>query len=343
MNGTAAPRSRSHWAIARRRLLRRKSAVCCGGIIVVFTALALLDFVSVAPLTELADWSARIRRDGWIGLTSHHYTTKTLIDVLFDPGKEDTYVAPLSRVGSPTKTFDAEGKPILVKHFHWLGTDVHGDDVLHKTIKGCNTALIIGGFTTLIVIPIAVFFGMLAGYFGGWIDDAIQYIYSTLASVPGILLLVGLMTVLGKGLPQLCIALGITSWVGLCRLVRGEVLKQRELDYVLAERALGAGAVRIMMRHILPNIMPLIIIATTLRFSGLVLSESVLSYIGIGVAIGTASWGSMIADAQNELMRMPPIWWNLAAAGGALFIVVLAFNIFGDALRDALDPRVGGD
>jgi peptide/nickel transport system permease protein len=146
--------------------------------------------------------------------------------------------------------------------------------------------------------------------------------------------------VFGRGLDKLCYALGITSWVGLCRLIRGETLKHRDREYVRAARALGVSSWRIMGRHILPNLLPTVIISVTLGFSGLVLSETILSYLGIGVDAGTGSWGNMIDAARLELARDPIIWWNLEGATSALFLLVLAFNLFGDALRDAIDPRL---
>jgi peptide/nickel transport system permease protein len=223
---------------------------------------------------------------------------------------------------------------------HLLGTDILGVDVLYKTIKGIRTAVILGGLTAAIYIPLGLLFGIIAGYFGGFVDDVVVYVYSTLACIPGILLLIALMSVMGKGLVQLCIAMGVTSWVGLCRLIRGETLKLRETEYVLAARAVGASRSRIVFRHILPNLFHIVIISFTLGFSGIVLSEAVLSYIGIGVEATTISWGTMISEARMELSRDPSVWWHLAGAAGALFVLVLAFNVFGDALRDALDPKL---
>ena len=141
---------------------------------------------------------------------------------------------------------------------------------------------------------------------------------------------------MGRSTLSVCIALGVTSWVGLCRVTRGETLKLRELDYVQAARALGASEARIIFRHVLPNLMHLVIITFVLMFSGLVLSEAILSWLGIGV---DGSWGQMIDQARNELSRDPIIWWNISAAGTALFGLLLAVNFVGDALRDILDPR----
>src|SRR5262249_11002689 len=152
-----------------------------------------------------------------------------------------------------------------------------GRDVLLMMLKGARVALLVGGLTTLIVIPIALLFGVSAGYYGGRIDDAVFFLISTLASMPGLLLLIALIMALGRGPVQVCIALGVTGWVGFCRVARGEALKLRELDYVQASRALGAGGPAIIWRHVLPNLSHLVVITFVLTFSGLVLSEAILS------------------------------------------------------------------
>ncbi len=204
------------------------------------------------------------------------------------------------------------------------------------TLKGARVALLIGGLTTLIIIPVALLFGVSAGYFGGFVDSAVFFVMSTLASIPGILLLTALIMVLGVGTVQVCVALGITGWVGFCRIARGETLKLRELDYVQAARALGGSSSGIIVRHVVPNLMHLVLITFVLTFSGLVLSEAVLSWLGLGIA---GSWGQMIDQARDELSRDPVIAWNLAAASSALFGLILAVNVLGDAVRDVLDPR----
>ncbi|MCX5669769.1 MAG: ABC transporter permease [Planctomycetota bacterium] len=213
------------------------------------------------------------------------------------------------------------------------------------TLKSVRTGLVVGGLTTLIAVPFAIFFGVLAGFFGGWVDDLVQYIYSTLSSIPWILLVVCFMMVFGRGLPQLCVVMGLTGWVGLCRVLRGETLKLREKEYVQAALALGVSRFRVLARHVVPNLMHLVLITVVLNFSGLVLAEAVLSYIGVGVGPDTFSWGTMINQARGELGRDPVVWWNLAAAFVAMFTLVLPANLFVDALRDALDPalRVRGE
>ena len=208
--------------------------------------------------------------------------------------------------------------------------------MLYQTLKGARVALLVGGFTSLIVIPLALLFGVVAGYFGGRIDDVIFFVISTLASMPGLLLLIALIMVLGRGPVQVCVALGVTGWVGFARVVRGETLKLRELDYVHAARALGSSDARILLRHIVPNLMHLVVITFVLTFSAFVLSEAVLSWLGIGI---DGSWGRMIDQARDELSRDPIIWWNLASASVALFGLILAVNLLGDAVRDILDPR----
>ena len=208
--------------------------------------------------------------------------------------------------------------------------------MLKQTLKGAKVALLIGGLTSSIAILLALVLGVSAGYLGGRFDDAVFFVMSTLASMPGLLLLIALIAVLGHGTLQVCIALGVTSWVGMCRLSRAETFKLRELDYVIAARALGVSDRRIILRHILPNLMHLVVITFVLMFSGLVLSEAVLSWLGIGL---DGSWGQMIDQARDELSREPAVWWNLAAASTALFVLILAVNRLGDAVRDVLDPR----
>ena len=259
------------------------------------------------------------------------YEPHSIIDRLFPLDfRERSYSAPLA---------DIEfygGAPLRFPGRHLLGTDLLGRDVLLQALKGVRVALLIGGFSSLIVIPVALVFGMSAGYFGRRVDDVVFFVIATLSSIPTLLLLIALVMALGRGTLQVCIALGITSWVGFARVIRGETLKLRELDYVAAARALGAGHARILRHHVLPNLMHLVVITFVLLFSRLVLSEAMLSWLGIGI---DGSWGQMIDQARDELARDPVVWWNLSAASCALFGLILAVNLLGDALRDVLDPR----
>ena len=251
---------------------------------------------------------------------------------------------------------------MLVPEYHVLGTDKVGQDVLLLSLKSLRTALVIGTLTTLVMLPFALLLGMMAGYFRGWVDDLIQYLYTSLHSIPGVLLIAAAVLVLQVQIetrPEwfpttaqradfrllaLCFILGITSWTGLCRLLRGETLKLREFDYVQAARAFGVGHWRIMRRHILPNLMHIVLIAVVMDFSGLVLAEAVLSYVGVGVDPSMNSFGTMINAARLEMGREPMVWWSLSSAFVFMFLLVLSANLFADAVRDAFDPRlhIGG-
>jgi len=222
---------------------------------------------------------------------------------------------------------------------HLFGTDIFGRSVFSKVVRGTQVAMSVGLATSLIAIPIGVILGAVAGYFGGWVDDFITWLYTTFSSIPNIMLLISITMILGKGLFAVYIALGATSWVTLCRLIRGEVMKHKEREYVQAASAIGGGHIRKLFLHILPNVTHIVIINTSLQFQIAIKSEVILSYLGIGVQ-GEPSWGTMIDDAKLELAR--GVWWQLAGATLAMFVVVLAFNLLGDALRDSLDPKLKG-
>ncbi len=248
----------------------------------------------------------------------------------------------------------------LSTQYHLFGTDKVGQDVLYLTLKGIRTGLVIGTLTTLVMLPFAVSLGIAAGYFRGWIDDLIQYLYTTLSSIPGVLLIAAAVLILQVYMDKnaeafssvteradvrllfLCIILGVTGWIGLCRLLRGETLKLRELEYVQAATALGVSNGAILVRHILPNVMHIILISVVLDFSGLVLAEAVLAYVGVGVDPAMISWGNMINSARLELAREPVVWWSLSAAFILMFGLVLSANVFSDGVRDAFDPRLRG-
>ena len=241
--------------------------------------------------------------------------------------------------------------------YHVLGTDRTGNDVLYMTLKSVRTAFVIGSLATLATLPFALVFGIAAGYFKGWVDDVIQYIYTVLSSVPNILLIAACVLMVQvfidkhpelfeTGLERadlkiflLCLILGLTGWAGLCRLLRAETLKLRELEYVQAATAFGVSHWRIMQRHVLPNVMHLVLITTVLEFSGLILYEAVLSYVGVGVDPSMNSFGGMINQARVEMSRDPIVWWSFLAAFVFMVAIVLSANLFADAVRDAFDPR----
>ncbi len=245
----------------------------------------------------------------------------------------------------------------LSGYYHVFGTDKVGQDVLYQSLKSIRTGLMIGTLTTLVMLPLALTFGILAGFFRGWVDDVIQYLYTTLSSIPGVLLIAASILMMQVYMANheeqfaslavradmrllfLCLILGITSWTGLCRLLRAETLKLREMEYVQAATAMGVKRGTILVRHILPNLFHIVLISVVLDFSGLVLAEAVLSYVNIGVDPTTNSWGNMINSARLEMAREPVVWWSLAAAFVFMFTLVLAANLFSDSVRDAFDPR----
>jgi len=246
----------------------------------------------------------------------------------------------------------------LCTRYHVLGTDKVGQDVLYLVLKSIRTGLVIGTVTTLVLLPFAITLGIMAGYFRGWVDDVVQYVYTTVSSIPSVLLIAAavlLMQVYIDRNPDLfptsaqradlrllflCIILGLTSWTGLARLLRGEALKLRELEYIQAAQAFGARDAQIIGRHILPNVMHIVLISLVMEFSSLVLAEAVLSYVGVGVDPTMISFGTMINAARLEMSREPIVWWILIAEFVFMFTLVLAANLFADAVRDAFDPRV---
>ena len=303
------------WSEAAVELWKRRPiAILC---VSLYLAVAILDSIF---------WVGGV--DTGEDFVSAH-EAKSVIDRLFADARERSYSSPFA---------DVEfygGKALAHPGSHPLGTDIIGRDVVYLALKGVRVAILIGGLTSLIAIPLSLLFGISAGYFGGRVDDFVFFVMSTLASMPGLLLLIALIMAMGRSTLSICIALAVTSWVGFCRIVRGETLKLREQDYVQAARVLGVSEVQIVLRHILPNLAHLVIITFVLTFSGLVLSEAVLAWLGVGV---DGSWGQMIDQARSELSRDPVVWWNITAAGSALFILILAVNMVGQARRGRHRP-----
>jgi ABC-type dipeptide/oligopeptide/nickel transport system permease subunit len=364
-----AVRRETYLQSAWLQIRKNKVAMVSMVIILLYGGVALLDSVR---------WRDRVLDDaGNPTLTENGefiYSGKALsaLDRIFIDLKENsekTFSAPFAThqytkeiITFPDGTVKRDYPPLKYPGSHWLGTDKVGNDVLFAAIKGIRTGIVIGAGASMLAIPFAIFFGVVAGFFGGWIDDIIQYIYTTLSSIPGVLLIVAFMLIFGQEGYQggliterdltigpfvlndrlfwLCAIMGLTSWTGLCRLLRGETLKLRELEYIQAAKAFGVRNLSIIYKHIVPNVMHIVLITSILQFSGLVLAEAILSYIGIGVGAEMGSWGNMINTARLELSREPVVWWNLLAAFIFMFALVLPANIFGDAVRDALDPRL---
>ncbi len=296
-----APKGRSLWQDGLRRLVRRKFAMVCFVIVALYFLLA--SFIYVA---EILDWK--------VGPT------------LWAEEVGESYQPPTSQ--------------------HIFGTDMFGQSVFRMTLYGAKTSITVALCASFISIFIGVPLGAIAGYFRGFVDEVIVWIYSTLSSIPYILLILAFAIVLRDktlfghklaGITSVYLAIGLTSWVGICRLIRGEVIKHKERDYVLAARSYGCKNRRIIFRHLIPNVFHLVIIDFSLRFVAFIHAEVILSFLGLGEA-DKPSWGAMINDARVELSR--GVWWQMVAATVAIFFISLALNIFGDALRDSLDPKL---
>ncbi len=291
---------RSLWSDAVRRLKRDPAAMICLGIIAFYVAVALISPLAFAGWKESYDY-------------------------------DNINAAPSGE--------------------YWLGTDVFGRSVLQKTFLGARTSMTVAFMANIIAVPLGMLLGAIAGYYGGWIDDAIVWLFTTLASIPGIIRLIAIrFAFMDKvlfegtwfaidldGIAGLYIALGVMTWIGTCRLVRAETMKIRQLDYVLAARAIGTPGLPTLLRHVIPNVLHIGIIQFSLGFYGAIMSEVTLSYLGLGVK-RLPSWGKMIDAAKMDLVVGR--WWEITAAVVATFFIVLAWNIFGDRLRDALDPKL---
>ena len=294
-------KGRSLWSDAVRRLLKQKFAVICFVVVVLYLGLAAFIYIA-----EVSGWDIEMFQ--------------------WDDQVGDSYQSPSAE--------------------HPFGTDIFGLSVLRKTMYGAKTSITVALCASLISLAIGVPLGAIAGYFRGFVDDIIVWVYSTLSSIPYILLVLAFAVVLQnktifgvnlRGITTVYLAIGLTSWVGICRLIRGEIIKRKESEYVLAARSYGCSTTRIIFKHLLPNVFHVIIINFSLRFVGFIHAEVILSFLGLGET-DRPSWGAMINDARIELSR--GFWWQMAAATVAIFFVSLALNIFSDALRDALDPKL---
>lgn len=324
---------RTLWGEAWRRLRRNRLAMICLWIVGFYTVLALYG-------------EGVYRWHQWQDITPS-YQRANLDKQYLEP-------SPLRQPFAPERVDLQTGETVVLSGWsrlrsgmtnlltHPMGTDGLGRDVFQRLVQGTRIAYQVGIITSLIAIPIGVLLGCLAGYFGGRTDDFIVWLYSTFAAIPGLLFILAIAMVVGQGLLGVYLGIGLTMWVGLCRLIRGEVIKHKDRPYVTAAHALGVGHTRIIFRHILPNVFHVVIVTFTLRFPAAIGTEVFLSFLGIGVQ-GEPSWGIMISNARLRLWH--GVWWEMAFVTAAIFFIVLAFNLLGDALRDALDPRLreGGE
>jgi peptide/nickel transport system permease protein len=233
---------------------------------------------------------------------------------------------------------EAAARP-AISHFAFpLGSDNLGRDVLRRLVQGTRIAFHVGVMTSLIALPLGVLLGCLGGYFGGRTDSLVVWLCATVAAMPSLLLVLAIAIVAGKGLTGIYLGIGLTTWVGVCRNVRAEVIKQRGRTYVQAARALGYSHARVLIHHILPNVMHIVLISFSIRFPAAVSTEVFISFLGIGVQ-GEPSWGVMLNNARLRLWQ--GVWWELTFVTLAIFGLVLVFNVLTDRLRDLLDPATG--
>ncbi|NLZ40246.1 MAG: ABC transporter permease [Comamonadaceae bacterium] len=349
-----SPARSANW----RRVFRDPAALGSSVLLVLCLGVTLADSVHYRTLLPPAPGAPD-------AAPAYDVRTRSLLDHalrrLVD-AREETYSRPLAYLGFTKESVLVAGEvrrqaPRLKfggahlrnPEAEWAG------DLLRRGALG-----LLGGLATVATLPLAVVLGIMAGYFKGWVDELIQYVYTVLSSVPNVLLIAACVLMVQVFIDQhadlfqtgaersdlklflLCAVLGLTGWAGLCRLLRGETLKLRELEYVQAASAFGVGHARIMLRHIFPNVAHLMLIVTVLDFSALILYEAVLSYVGVGVDPSMNSFGGMINLARNEMSRDPIVWWSFAAAFGFMVTLVLAANLFADGVRDAFDPHAGG-
>jgi peptide/nickel transport system permease protein len=220
---------------------------------------------------------------------------------------------------------------------HWLGLDELGRDIFARVLAGARVSLLVGLVVVAVSATIGTAIGSIAGYFGGWVDEAISRVIDILMAFPGLLLAIALVAVLGPSLTNVVIALAVIGWVGYARVVRGQVLRVRELDYVQAAKALGADNVRMLARHVVPAALPVVTVQATLGMGGAILAEASLSFLGLGVQPPTPSWGTMLSYGKAHLLDAPHL---TIFPGLAIALLVLGFNFLGDGLRDRLDPRL---
>jgi len=250
---------------------------------------------------------------------------------------ESRYVPPLTVATFPEHVLADGTRVPETTHRYWLGSDNLGRDVLQRLVQGARIAFHVGIMTSLIAIPLGVLLGCLGGYFGGKTDSFVVWLCATVSAMPGLLFILAIAMVAGKGLFGIYLGIGLTTWVSVCRNIRAEVIKHRDRAYVQAARVLGYSHARILFRHILPNVMHIVLISFSIRFPASVATEVFISFLGIGVQ-GEPSWGIMINNARARLWQ--GIWWELVFVSLAIFLLVFIFNRLADALRDVFDPAL---
>jgi peptide/nickel transport system permease protein len=327
------------WALAWRRFRRDRLGVAC----LVVVALYLAVMLAAAAGWIARDWSdeagVSYAPPGFLGPEAPESVAATLggpRGEIEDYGIADPLGPDLAEIAKTLSGSSPDAARAATLPF---GADKWGRDVLKKALKGTETSLFVGLAAALLATLLGTLFGAQAGYRGGRVDDFFNWLYSVFTSIPYLLLVLAVAAVVNqKGTLTVIVILGLTGWTGIFRLVRAEYLRHKVREYVLAADAIGASAARRMYVHILPNVSHVILVQLSLHVVLFIKSEVILSFLGFGVGVDTVSWGSMLAEAGSELLLGK--WWQLAAATLAMALLVTAFSLFTDALRDALDPRL---
>ena len=331
---TNHPISPGLWTLAWRRLRADRLAMVALAIVAAFVAMLLLS----ASGLIVSDWEDEVAVSyappSFVGAQAAlqdgaAQVQGKLPENAFDPLAED--IKALGAIAHKAALAKRETLP--------FGADKWGHDIIKKTIKGAETSIVVGLVAAFVAVTLGTVFGAFSGYFGGFVDDLFNWFYSVFTSIPPILMILTVAAVLQqKGVATIVLILGLTGWTGPYRLIRAEYMKHKAREYVMAADAIGASHWRKMFSHIFPNISHVALVQMSILVVGFIKAEVILSFLGFGVPVGVVSWGSMLNEAQNELIL--GMWWQLTAAAVAMAVLVTAFSLFTDALRDALDPKL---
>ncbi len=335
--------SPSLWNLACARLVRDKIGMLSLGIVLFFILLSVGSFTGLIAQNWDEEIAVNYAPPSFLDTSKEHTDTVSRPVIARQQinlyGLHDPLSAVLNQIelAHPQDTMPPNDEKKLTHLL--LGADKWGRSVALKTIKGSETSIMVGLIAAIVATCIGTVLGALAGYFGGWVDDLLNWFYNVFTAIPYLLLIFAIAAVLNqKGVTTIILILGLTGWTGVFRLIRAEYLKHRQREYVLAAKAMGASHYRRMFIHILPNTFHVILVQLSINVVGFIKSEVILSFLGFGVPVDVVSWGSMLNEAQNELVL--GIWWQLLGAGAAMAILVTAFSVLTDTLRDALDPKV---
>ncbi len=310
-------KGRSLWYDAYRRLLKNRAALAGFCFVVLMVAGALLGPLFISHSYDDTDFS-RVSHPPFL----------TNLEAFYEATGIELIESDFVKIG-----------PLFWNSVHWLGTDDLGRDLLVRILHGARVSLAVGFLAALVSLVIGIIMGSMAGYFGGWIDFQITRLIDLLYSMPFMFFVILLMAIAGRSFYLLFIAIGAVSWLTTARIVRGQIMSLKNSEFVEAARASGSGPLIIMFRHLMPNTLGPIVVYFSLLVPRLMLEESFLSYLGLGVQAPMASWGSLVADAQSYIGLYP---WMVIFPGLALTLTLFSLNFFGDGLRDALDPRLKG-